>query len=49
MKSNSSAPRDPASDRKRIGVWENEGGGLDEQAGDSATVISAPTVIPREH
>lgn len=34
MNSNSSAPRDPASDRKRIGVWENEGGGLDEQASE---------------
>jgi hypothetical protein len=44
--SDQSAPLDPLSDRKRIGVWENEGGGLDKQGGDTAADRSQPKVVP---
>lgn len=44
--SDQSAPLDPLSDRKRIGVWENEGGGLDKQGGDTAAERSQPKVVP---
>jgi len=46
MNSDQRVTADPASDRKRIGVWENEGGGLEELVEEPFVESSTSRVVP---